>query len=94
MSGFVVFLSIILGILVISAAVLIFLIVSLTRKISRTQKNVRTLKNRFNEISDFVALASSISALAGGLIGHLKVVKDKFSKKKGQNDRSQAKKTK
>lgn len=78
MSGLVVFLSIIAALLVIVIAALLFLVLSMTRKISHTQKNIQTIQTRAHEISETVSVASSIVALGGSAAGFFK----KFGKKK------------
>ena len=72
MKGFAIFLTILLCLLVGTAVTLLVLIISVSRKITRTQANVRTLSQRVAEITDTLTAASSLVALFGSVSARYK----------------------
>ena len=77
MTGFVIFLSIVLAVLVGSIVVLIVLIINISHKISHSQENVRTIQERATKASDTFALTSSVIAVLSGLTAPMKRPKRK-----------------
>ena len=69
MTGLVIFLGILLALFVVAAIVLLVLIISLSRKISRTQQNVQIARKSVGELTDLISVGSSIAALAGSAAG-------------------------
>ena len=72
MTGFIIFLSILLALLVGVVVVLLVLIINVSRKISHSQENVRTIQTRVTKASDTVALTSSVVAVVTGLFDQFK----------------------
>lgn len=91
MSGLIVFLSILAALLVVVTAVLVFLVISVTWKISHTQKNIQTIQARTHEITETISVASSAIALSGSVMGFFKNIgkkRSRFNKKSGKGTSS------
>ncbi len=89
MSGLVIFLSTILAIFAVATIVLVVLIVSVSRKIARTEQNAKTIWQRVRELSDIMTVTSSVVALIGGIAGKINVIRaKKRSKTHGKKENS------
>lgn len=88
MKGFAIFLTVLICLLVGTAVTLLILIISLSRKIARTQDNVRVVRQRITDVTDTVTMLTSGLALFGGLVAKFNSIKRKVSKK----DQSRGKK--
>ena len=92
MTGVVIFLGTVLVVFVVAAIVLIGLIVSLSRKISRTQRNVQVAQQNIDDLTNAVSVASSVAAIFGTSAGVLKNIQRSIHRKKAENDRKSAEK--
>lgn len=87
MSGLIIFLSILAGLLVLVVVVLLILVINVTLKINHTQKNVKAVQARVNDLTEAASVASSAVAFVGSVAGVFKNVGKKKVSSRGKNSR-------